>query len=359
MNQEELGNKINETDEISVKDFVKRVALGVRYISSKGVTILIFSVIGALSGLAYSIFQRPTYTAVCTFVLEETNKAGQLGQYASLANLAGISLNANGGGIFEGDNILELYKSRSMIETTLLSEGNFNGRKELLIDRYVDNNELRSKWKRKDQIESISFSGDPQKFNRKQDSIISDLVEIFDKKYLSVNKPDKKLNIVDVNFKSNDELFAKEFTDKLVETVNNFYTATKTKKSAQNVLVLQRQADSVKNQLNASIYGVASAIDAAPNANPLLLSLKVPSQKKQIDVQANSAIYAEIVKNLELEKINLRQEAPLIQVIDKPVLPLRVTHLSKLAGILGGLMAGAIIAVLYILTRRFFSVQMQ
>ena len=41
-----------------------------------------------------------------------------------------------------------------------------------------------------------------------------------------------------------------------------------------------------------------------------------------IDVQANSAIYGEIVKQLELAKVTHRNNMPLIQIIDKPILPL-------------------------------------
>jgi uncharacterized protein involved in exopolysaccharide biosynthesis len=172
---------------------------------------------------------------------------------------------------------------------------------------------------------------------------------------LTVNKLDKKLSIIAVQVVSKDELFAKNFNLKLVETVNNFYTLTKTKKSNQNVIVLQRQADSVKMILNSSLSGVASAIDANPNANPQLLALRVPSQKKQVDVQANTAIYAEMVKNLELSKISLRQDMPLIQIIDKPVLPLLKSKLSKLKGIIVGGLLGVFFCIAVILGRKLYT----
>lgn len=356
MNKGDQGKAVNNSDEISVMDLAVKIKSGIGYIKSKWLVILATSILGALIGLGYSIFKKPTYAAVCTFVLEDSGKSGALGQYAGLASLAGIDLGGgNGGGIFQGDNILELYKSRLMIEKALLSEADFNGRKQLLIDRYVSNNDLLTKWKERDNIDAISFKGDPEKFNRKQDSLITDIVELFNKKFLSVGKPDKKLDIIGVQFLSPDELFAKEFTNKLVENVNNFYVLTKTKKSYLNVQVLQRQADSVKQILNKSISGVASAIDAAPNANPLMLTLKVPSQKKQIDVQASTAVYGEIVKNLEISKISLRQEMPLIQVIDKPVLPLAVNKVKKVTGIITGLILGAFLSVGYLLFRKILT----
>jgi hypothetical protein len=336
-----------DSEEISLKELILKLSSAFNYLIRKWIIILLSAIVGGALGLSYSIYKKTIYTATSTFVLED-NKAGGLGQYAGLASLAGIDIGGgSSSGIFQGDNILELYKSRVMIEKTLLTKVNINGKSELLIDRYIDFNKLRDKWKENDHIASITFYGDPEKFNRKQDSIITSIVQLFNKKILNVDKLDKKLSIIKVDVTTDDEMFSKEFNVKLVETVNDFYTLTKTKKSYQNVQVLQRQADSVKRILNYSIGGVASAIDAAPNANPLLQTLRVPSQRKQVDVQANSAIYSEIVKNLEVSKISLRQETPLIQVIDKPVLPLPIDRLGKLKGIiLGGLIGGLIIIII-------------
>ncbi len=349
LNQEQT---LADSDEISLKEVILKIKAGWNYLLTKWLIILISGVIGGILGLVYSYYKKPVYIATSTFVLEDS-KSGGLSQYAGLASLAGIDIGGGvAGGIFQGDNILELYKSRLMIEKTLLSIVNINGKKQLLIDRYIDFNNLRDKWKRNDKIESISFNSNSENFYRKQDSIISNLVLNFNKKVLNVNKIDKKLNILKVDVATDDELFSKEFNNKLVETVNNFYTETKTKKSTQNIMILQKQADSVRKVLNYSIGSVASAVDAAPNANPALLTLRVPSQKKQVDVQATSAIYNEIVKNLELSKIALRQETPLIQLIDKPILPLPVEKFGKLKGFLLGFVGACFFVIFYILFKK-------
>lgn len=346
------NNRNDNPEEISLKELILKLRSAFIYLKSKSGIIILFGVLGGTLGVLYSIYKKPIYTATSTFVLED-NKAGGLGQYAGLASLAGIDISGGGAsGIFQGDNILELYKSRVMIEKTLLSKVNINGKVELLIERYIDFNKLRNTWKKKDHIDSINFYGNPEKFNRKQDSIITNIVELFNKKILNVEKLDKKLSVIKVDVASEDELFSKEFNIKLVETVNNFYAQTKTKKSYQNVQILQKQADSVKRILNYSIGGVASAIDAAPNANPNQLILRVPSQRKQVDVQASTAIYSEIVKNLEVSRMSLLQETPLIQLIDEPVLPLPVNKLGKLKGIVfGSVLAGILVVFVLILKK--------
>jgi uncharacterized protein involved in exopolysaccharide biosynthesis len=119
------------------------------------------------------------------------------------------------------------------------------------------------------------------------------------------------------------------------------------------VHVLQHQADSVRDVLNSSISGVADAIDASPNANPQLLSLRVPSQKRQIDVQASSAIYSEMIKNLEISKMALNKETPLIQIIDSPILPLDNDKVSKKIGLAGGFILFAFLGCLYFFVKGF------
>jgi uncharacterized protein involved in exopolysaccharide biosynthesis len=344
----------NSSDEWSLMELVTYVRSTIQYLRSKWLLLLIFAILGVLLGLAYSIIKKPLYTASSTFVLDDGNKTGGLSQYAGLASMAGIDLSGGGGngGIFQGDNILELYKSRSMLEKTLLSESVFNGKKQLLIDRYVEFNNLKKTWQEKDNINNISFNGDPDNFSRTQDSIITALVTLFNKSLLIVSKPDKKVAIIRVDVTDKDELFAKNFNQKLVETVNEFYLQTKTKRSGQNIKVLQHQADSVRNVLNNSIYGVASALDASPNANPSLQILKAPSQRKQIDVQASTAIYSEMIKNLELSKMSLRQETPLIQIIDVPVLPLYVTKPNKITTIILGFFLGILLTTIVLITKK-------
>jgi len=346
---------VNSSDEISIKAVLAKLKQRLKYLRSKWLLILIVSLIGGGLGIAYAMVRKEKFVAVCNFVLDDNSKGGSLSQYAGLASLAGIDIPGGNTGMFQGDNIIELYKSRLMIEKTLLCKADFNGHSELLIDRYINFNGLREEWKKTDHIDNVSFNGSPDKFTRKQDSIITDIVNYFNKKLLTVDKADKKLSIITVKTISNDELFAKAFTIALVENVNSFYAQTKTKKTVQNVNILQRQADSVRAILNSSLYGVASASDAVPNSNPYLQSLKVPSQKKQVDVQASGAIYSEIVKNLELSKISLRQETPLMQVIDEPVLPLLSDKLSRVKGFIMGFIIGFFLILIAIITRKVYS----
>lgn len=317
-----------QNKEISLLELVLKIREWFFYLFNKWVIILLLGVIGGTLGFLYAWSKKPIYTATTSFVMEDSRNSS-LGQYAGLAALAGVNVGGSGGGLFMGDNLLELYKSRTMLQKTLLSYGLFDGKQDLLINRYIKINKLREGWDKKANLKGISFQIPFKNYTRLHDSIMTAIISDINKTSLTVNKPDKKLGIINVDVKSKDEQFAKCFNDRVVATVNQFYIETKTKKQNTNILILQHQADSVKKMLNVAIGGTASSLDANPNANPALQILRVPSQRKQIDVQANSAIYAEIVKNLELAKLSSRQDAPLIQIVDSPIYPLGVEKLGK------------------------------
>jgi uncharacterized protein involved in exopolysaccharide biosynthesis len=169
---------------------------------------------------------------------------------------------------------------------------------------------------------------------------------------LTIAQRDKKISIITVEVNSNNELFSKVFSEQLVKNVSDFYVETKSKKARSNVAILQKQTDSIRNELNQAISGVAVSSDNTYNLNPALNVNRVPSTKKQVDVQANTAILTQLVTNLEMAKVTLMRETPLIQIIDRPTLPLKKDKPGKFKSlILGGLLAGFLSLVLLIIQR--------
>jgi hypothetical protein len=151
-----------------------------------------------------------------------------------------------------------------------------------------------------------------------------------------------------------DELFAKYFCEALAKQVSQFYVSTKSQKARMNMAILEKQTDSIRGELNSAIMGVAVANDNTFSLNPALNIRRTPSVRRQVDVQANTAILTELVKQTEVAKVTLRKETPLIQVIDKPILPLPKERFGKAKGIfLGGFLGGFLIILAVILKRIF------
>ena len=363
MNSEIQTKKdIVQNGEISLKDLLIQAKQWLDYLKSKWLIIFVVGIIGAIGGFFYAKTRKPIYTATTTFVLEDEKSSVGMGSLAGLASMAGVDIE-NGGGIFQGENIIELYKSRKMVTQTLLSSAEIDGERTLLIDRYIDFNGLRKDWTEKPNLSSLSFATDSKngsyeytKDSRLRDSVMRDIVADISKNYLSVAKLDKKLSVIKVDVKAKDEIFAKTFNDAIVKNVNDFFLQTKTKKSMQNVRIMQNKTDSVRSVMNGAIYSAVAVADATPNLNPTRQVQRIaPAQKAQFSAETNKAILSSMVQNLELSKLNLMKETPLLEVIDQPIYPLSMEKLGKVkALVLGGLIF-IIVTVIFLLLRKILS----
>ena len=304
--------------------------------------------------LLFNFIKSPVHYARTSFVLDSESSSNSIGDIASLASLAGINASSfiDASSLFQIDNIQELYRSNSMIKQTLLTDSDFGNERSLLIDRLASNEKIDKKW---DKL-NIDFSSYNSKSNnlRIHDSILNEVVKIIKEKYLLVDKPSRKTTILEIGFDHKDELFAKSFNENLVSIVNDFYFKTKTQKTGENLKILERQADSVKKVLDKSILFLAEKDQSIPNPNPLTKVSLVPYQKALVDVQANGAIYQQIVTQLELAKVTHRNNTPLIQIIDKPVLPLENSRLKLFECFVYGIFGGLFFSVLYYSFLRFY-----
>lgn len=344
------------TDEISLKELIDKAREWFAYLLSQWKSIVLAGIIGAALGLTYSFIKKPVYTATLTFALEDEKGGGGLGGALGLASSLGLDLGGGGGSMFTGSNLTELFKSRAMVEQTLLRPVVMDGKTISLAELYIQNNEWRDNWNDNPKLKSIQFVPDSKRstFTRVQDSIMGVMYQNLSKNGLVVGQKDKKIAIISIDVSATDELFAKYFTEALVKQVSDFYVSTKSKKAKMNMDILVRQTDSIRRELNGAITGVAVANDNTFGLNPAMNVRRAPSARRQVDVQANTAILTELVKQTELAKVTLRKETPLIQVIDAPILPLKKEKFGKVKGIvLGGLLAG-FLTVVGLIGRRLF-----
>jgi hypothetical protein len=349
-------NEQNHSDEISLKELIVKLKEWFNYLISKWKIIFLVSLIGGLLGLSYSLMQKPTYTASLSFALEDENSGGGLGGAFGLASSFGIDLGGGGGSIFTGSNLTELFKSRSMVEQTLLSTVILDGKSISLAEMYIQNEGWREEWNQNPKYKTIRFlpKANRKSFTRLHDSIFGVIYRDLSKNGLSVGQRDRKVDIMSIDVVSTNELFSKYFCEALAKKVSDFYVETKSKKSRENMMILERQTDSIRRELNGAITGVAVANDNTFGLNPAMNVRRTPSARRQVDVQANTAILTELVKQSELAKVTLRKETPLIQIIDRPILPLPKERFGKAKGILmGGFLAGFLVGLFLIIERVF------
>lgn len=324
--------------EISLTGAVEGLKNLFKFFLSKWVIICIIGFSGAGLGLLYGWLEKPRYEAVLTFSTDDDKgtATGIMGIAAQFGiNLGGV------GGVFSGDNILSLISSQKIMKEALFSTTNVKGKEENLLSIYYESSGMKKSFRKDTILQKVSFPlhQDPATYSRVQDSVLQLILKDISKKVLVADRPDKRVLLYNITVISPSETFSKEFTEELITRVTDFYIASSTQRSFQTVQVLQERADSIKRAYDAALMGRAELSDA--NLNPAFQSPLVGIQKKQTDITVLATAYGELLKNLELSKFNLLRETPLIQVIDEPMLPLKVIKTGRLLGMIyGGLLAG-------------------
>ncbi len=346
-----------QNDEISLRELLDKAKEWYLYLLSQWKVIVLAGLVGASIGLAYSLTTKPVYTASLSFALEEEKSAGGgLSSALGLANSLGLDIGGGGGGAFSGSNLIELFKSRTMVEQTLMRPIVSKNDTISLIEMYLRINGYRESWESNPKLKGIQFPPYTKRkyFTRVHDSIMAGIYDNLTKTNLVIGPKDKKASLTSIVFKSNNELFAKSFCEALANEVSRFYVDTKSKKARMNMDILLKQRDSIRSELNGNITNVAVANDNTFMLNPAMNINRTSSTKKQIDVQSNTAILTELIKQTELAKVSLRKETPLFQVIDPPIFPLPNERFGKAKGILSGGVLTGFITLLGLIVIRFF-----
>ncbi|MFT7055467.1 MAG: hypothetical protein ACJAR3_001095 [Roseivirga sp.] len=351
------ANNHSSEENITLAVLVHRIKNWLLFMISKWPKIVLGTLlIGGLFFTYQLLLKDNSYRAETTFVLESEG-GGIGGQLSSLANLTGINLGSmsEGSSLFQIDNIIELYRSYRMMRKTLLTEVEVSSKKQRLITHYIEEAKLTKKLS----ASGVDFEVADERLQIKHDSVLKKVVEDILKYNLSVTKPSRKLTILSVVYTSNNQEFSKVFNETLVKHVNEFYLDTKTKRSGDNLKILLLQTDSVKQVLDNTISQLAEFNERNPNLNPLRATELIPYQKLQIDVRSSAAVYEELVKNLEISKIAYRNNQPLIQVIDEPILPLKNQKMKWYKALVIGLAIGGVLMVFWITMSYFYKLALR
>jgi len=346
-----LENNNSNIDQNKSIPVIRNLNLYFKFLLRNWWIIAIIGILAGIGGIIYSSFQKPIYKSHLTFALDDGDNGGGIGNFLNLASQFGINI-GSGKDVFAGDNILDIMKSRRMVEKVFLSVDTFNNKPYTLIEYYLELSGMRKSFSK---IKNIHFPVAQERgsFSYQQDSLLYKTYLQFSDKHIYSDRPDRKLSIYEVSVTSTDEKFTKDFTSRLVAETNNFYTEIRTKKSKETLDILQKRVDAMKGNLNSSIANKAAVQDV--NINPAFTEAQVPVQKQQANIQVYGAAYGEMFKNLELARFQYLNEIPLMQIIDDANYPMEKIKSGRLKMAILFAVFAELIFFFIIWLRRLFS----
>lgn len=290
-----------------------------------------FAIVGVLAGIGgilYAKFQHPRYESRLTFAIDAGSNDGLSGAM-NIAAQFGLGF-GSAQSMFDGDNILEIVKSRRIIEGVLLTVDTLNGKICTMADFYMDANGMKEALEKNPRLKNISFpiGCTKQSLNYLQDSILNNIYLSLSADEISADRPERKLSIYEIKVINKDEKFTKDFTDRLVQATGDFYTEITSKKDRETLEILEKRVSSLKGNVSSSIDVRASNQDA--NTNPAFVAAQSPLLKEQYNMQAYGEAYKEMFKTLEMARYQYLKKIPLMQVIDAADYPMKKIKVSKL-----------------------------
>jgi len=312
-----------------------------KYLISQYKIIFLVTIITSTLGLLFGKLQPSTYKASSTFIVEDKSGKGG-GGLSGLASQFGIDvggLTGGGAGLFDGDNILEIIKSRAIIEKVLLTkmhEPSSSPKEQTLADYYIHVEDLAANFESKNiNVKTLNFTGltEGSKHTVEQDSVLYVLYNRINKN-LNVEKKNKKSSIITLEVVSGDQVFSKIFAEELLKQTSDLYIDIKTGNLSRSIERIQQKADSLQHSLS-SIYQNSFQINSSR------------TELSNRDKTFSSTLYSEVVKNLETLKLSLINQTPVIQVLDTPKYPLINQRLSSKYFLLIGFTVGLVLSLFY------------
>ena len=336
-------------DEIQLKDILIKLSEYKQHLWSKKGKIILFSFLFFVFGVLIAFFSTTHYKSELTFVVEDAKAGNSLGAITGVASQFGFDLGGTSNTTFSQKNIMQLLKSRGVVESTLLRKGNLEGKNDLLIEHYISINKIREAWEKNEEFDGVNFN---KQHRLCHDSIMGIIWAQIVESNLEIEIQNEEANIITLSYISVDENFAKQFTETLINEMSKMYISHQTKQARNTLDFLQDRADSVFIELDKAEQEFARVKDI--NQRIIKASGRLKELQLMREVEVLNTMYLEIIKNLEISKMTLLNQTPIIQIIDKPILPLQEDKVSNiLAGILGGFLGG-FLSVFFFVFRKLF-----
>jgi uncharacterized protein involved in exopolysaccharide biosynthesis len=326
--------QIPQVSEINLADvflFFKKYALAL------ALSAVVFGVLGYMLSFLLPV----AYKSSSTLIPESGSSANGMGSLSGLARLSGFGRNESGGAIQP-----ELYPA--ILETVPFSMY-------LLRQPIVDKNNIAYKsleefLKSKDKPEKTDNQGAKVNHSISKDIIsLSPLENANSRRALALVNCvyDPKIGIITISSENSDPYVAAQMVEAASKYLIQYVSDYRTQKTVREVEFLgQRVAEAKKREQNAE-FSLQSYRDRNRNAFSNLA--RIAEQRLQAEYLLAQSLYNDIVRKWEESKIKVKEEQPVIKVLEPTNVPLTRSKPSRKIIALAMAAFGAFSLFLYII----------
>jgi len=357
-----LNQSNNESQGISIKELILKIKEfwfeAWRYwwiIALFIIAVAIFQVYAVFTSKAY-------YPAKLTFMVNEEEGGGLGGMAGVLGN---FGLGGGGGGDYNLEKMLELIKSRKIVQNVLFNKGFASGRTDYYANHLINGYEYHQEWAEDTTgLNGLLYKHDSiPNFSRAENKALKILhTRIIGSKELGIDALLKSTisentGIMTLSINTFDEDLSINLLETVFQEISEFYVNKTIEKQQHTFDAISTKADSLHAELNSAEYGLANFMDknrGLYNKTDQLQRLRLEAKVKML-----GAAWAKVEEQKEIAEFSLRDRTPVIQIIDLPIAPLRPAKKSLIVGILTAIILGTFLGLMFVIGRKILRDIMQ
>ena len=343
-------------DEISISQFIGIFKSYARFVWSKKLFIISFSI---LLGLLY--FYREYnkviyYTASVDFLISEDDGGSMAGIGAILGQI-GV-----GGGSSENyAKVAAITFSENLLTKVVLDSITLNGKKNLVGNHIIDVYELHEKWEDKEELSSFYFNGDT--LDETSLVVLKNVTEML--------RGNPKKNIPGLlQFDYDDESTLLQIKSSTVHEdlslltplllYNNlqlFYDGASLERKKSTFNKMKDKSDSIRFALK---QNQANLADLKDKSNGLVLN-KSSLKRNSLEMEAQilAGMIGEVEKNRETADFLLSSESEYFKTLDLPYKPLDKTKKNLILQVVMGMFTGIFLSIVFFVFQYFIRLSLK
>ncbi len=360
--EQKHAGPVHYEDEITLKELILKVVEYLKEILRRWWMIPICCLISGLFFSRVYLSHIPQYGAQLTFMLDEdASGGGGLGGLNEL--LGGLGGGANTSGLLK---IVQLFKSRIVIDNSILETAVVNGKSDLLANHFLAEygwKELINDFngnllKNFTDVENFRIENNELDSLTQQERIMMKVLyyTIVGHRNIKFTAPvvstnlDEDSGIMTLSTITTSEDLTLGIGDAIYEKLSSFFINKAVEKQKKLYDIIQFKKDSVGAALKLAEYKLADFEDK----NRKMATYKgfLEKMKLQREKTILSVMYSSIVKNMEAADFALRSKTPYVQVIDRPFRPLSPSRVYFGLTVIKAIFVGVMLAIFLIVIRK-------
>lgn len=352
----EQNRNIKTEDELSLKDVILKLKSFLEEILRYWWILALF-ILPILAFKLYKHFQfEPKYKAKLTFMVNTDEGGGNLAGMSSV--LGTFGLGGGSGGDYNLEKMLQLLRSRKIVQTILFKKAKINGKTDFFANHFIREYDFHQDWSNDTTgLNEFTFTNiDQNSFKRFENNALLQLYG------LVIGDPDKKVKpvltseigentgIMTIEATTLKEELSIAFIDSIFHELSDYYVLKTIEKQEHTYQTISAKSDSIALELRNAEFSLAKFMDT--NRGLYNKTDQLNQMRLEAKVKMLLAAFGKIVEQKEMAEFALRDRTPVIQVIDRPIPPISPSKSSLVMILVISCLVGGFLGAIFIVARK-------